>query len=68
MSLNTSARKTVQEGDRLLSQKLFEFLGRHLDTVIRETLFVKRLMPLASSRFESDPLRLTPHPSRHISW
>ena len=42
MSLNTSARKTVQEGDRLLSQKLFEFLGGHINPVIRETLFVKR--------------------------
>jgi hypothetical protein len=29
MSLDTPARKTVQERDRLLSQELFEFFGRH---------------------------------------
>ena len=42
MSLNTPACKTVQEGDRLLSQKLFDLFGSHLDAVIRESLFVKR--------------------------
>jgi hypothetical protein len=29
MSLNSSASKTVQERDRLLSQELFEFFGGH---------------------------------------
>jgi hypothetical protein len=29
MSLNTSARQTMQERDRLLSQQLFEFFGGH---------------------------------------
>ena len=29
MSLNTSACKTVQECDRLLSQKLFDLFGGH---------------------------------------
>jgi hypothetical protein len=42
MSMNTPARKTVQECDRLLSQQLFEFFGGHLDAVIRESFFVKR--------------------------
>jgi hypothetical protein len=42
MPLNTPARQAVQEGDRLLGQELFEFFGRHLDIVIRESLFVKR--------------------------
>jgi hypothetical protein len=37
MSLNTPAGKTVQECDRLLSQQLFEFLGCHVNPVIRET-------------------------------
>ena len=42
MSLNTPTRQAVQERDRLLSQELFEFFGRHLDAVIRESLFVNR--------------------------
>jgi hypothetical protein len=29
MSLNPPARETMQKGDRLLSQELFEFFGRH---------------------------------------
>jgi hypothetical protein len=42
MSLNTPARQAVQKRNRLLNQELFEFLGVHLDAVIRESLFVKR--------------------------
>ena len=42
MSLNTPARETVQERDRLLSQELFDLFGGHLDAVIRESLFVNR--------------------------
>jgi len=37
VSLNASTREAVQECDRLLSQKLFEFLSRHVDPVNRET-------------------------------
>jgi hypothetical protein len=37
MSLNTPARKAVQEGDRLLNQELFEFFGGHCFFVRRET-------------------------------
>ena len=36
MSLNASTRQTVQERDRLLSQELFEFFGRHVFLVDRE--------------------------------
>jgi hypothetical protein len=42
MSLNASACQAMQEGDRLLSQELFEFFGSHLDAVIRESSFVNR--------------------------
>ncbi len=38
MSLNTPARETVQERDRLLSQELFEFFGGHCIFVRREAM------------------------------
>jgi hypothetical protein len=37
MSLNTPARETVQERDRLLSQELFDLFGGHFCLVKRET-------------------------------
>ncbi|MEK7730439.1 MAG: hypothetical protein AAB363_01130 [Planctomycetota bacterium] len=37
MPLNTPPRQTVQKGDRLLGQELFEFFGSHVLSVRRES-------------------------------